>query len=173
MNWLKYVIIFLFFVVFSLLQVSFFPYFSIFGATPNLVFALFFTLLFFEPQAVSPQSFFTIIAAGLLIDIFLPLYFGPATVTFLLIYLFCKLVMHIFAQGRESHLIFYYLCLFSVSFLGYNILLYATSLLFNFEFSAGVITAISLLYSLPFAALGFYAGRKIFFHGNDNQLKLL
>ena len=173
MNWLKQVIIAVLFIFFAILQASFFPYVAIAGAVPNLVFALFFVLIFFEPQQAYFEGFLAVLIAGLVQDIFLPPYFGISMGSLLIVYFLYKSIGHFLKGDQRKYLIFYFMIVFSLLFGAYNALLYGASVLLNFEFNIGPATLTSLAYSLVFAAAGFYVGRNIFSENSHNQLKLL
>jgi len=172
MRWFYYVITFLLFFVFSLLQSSFFPYFAIWGAVPNLVFCLFFTLIFFEPQQHYTDGFFAAIMAGLFADMFLPSYFGVSTGAFLVAYITYKIFGHFLRENQQKHLVFYFMGMFSLLFLVHQATLFLFSLALDFPFSFGITFLVSLVYGVAFAMVGFYIGKKIFARHFDNQLKL-
>ena len=171
MIWIKYIIITLLFFCFALLQNSFFPYFNILGATPNLVFVLFFILICFEPPA-QPEGFFTAIIAGFFYDIFLPSFFGFSIIAFLVIYFLNKSAMHFLKDSQEKYRIFYFIPVFSAGFIINNLMLYGFSIIFRFHFNFSPVLLISLLYSLIFACASFYIYRKFNPGVPDNQLKL-
>lgn len=168
--WIKYFIIAFLFFIFSLIQASFFPYFNIWGATPNLVFILFSLLIFFDAKE---QGFFYAIFAGLLSDIFLLSYFGVAIISFLIIYSIQRLTVY-FIKNKSQYAVFYFMIIFSVNFILYNILIYLFSIIFNFPFNFGWIIIVSLLYNLIIALPGFYVYKMLTKTDyTENQLKLL
>ena len=169
----KYVIIFLLFFIVSLLQVSFFPYFNILGASPDLVFILFFILIFSAQENENYDVLFFAITAGFFSDILLLSYFGLSMVSFLAAYCFKKLIVHFMKEARNKYLVFYFIPVFSACFVLHRFVLYVFSIFLHFEFNFGSTIFISLMYNLVFACIGFYAYRKAAHLGNTNrQLKL-
>ena len=77
---IKYTITTILFFVLSLIQSSFLPFFSIVGQIPNLVFILFYVILFFDNRG---ESFFWAILVGFLLDVFMPSYFGISIISLL------------------------------------------------------------------------------------------
>lgn len=173
MIWLKYFIIGTLFFVFSLLQASFFPYFIIMGAVPNLVFTLFFIIIFFEHSHRHALLMGTAIIAGIISDMFLGSPFGVCISAFLIIHFLYLFIGHFLRDSQSDHLIFYFVGMFSTLFLVYYGLLYLLGIFFPFESGFGATTFIGLAYSLVFALVGFYLGRKLFSKDFNNQLKLL
>ena len=171
--WVKYLIIALLLFIAALLQASFFPYFAVAGAIPNLVFAIFFILIFFESKDGAAESLFTAVAAGFFLDMFLPSFIGLGIGIFLIMYVVDKLAMNFFNRTGEDNLVFYFIGTFCASFVVYSALVYGASLLFGFEFLVGAPTLVSLAYSLVFAIPGFYLAKALFYKDISNQLKLL
>lgn len=174
MNWLKYIIFFALFFFLALFQASFLPYFAIASASANLVFVLFFLVIFFERDRGFENGFFAAVVAGFFSDMFLPSYFGLSIATFLIIYFANKFSSRLFREGESPYLVFYFTGAFCLSLLAYQTALYGASSLLGFEFHFGVTPLIaSLLYSLAFALPGFYLFKALFSKDTDNQLKLL
>jgi len=171
--WLKYVIIGALFFIFSLLQASFFPYFTIGGAVPSLVFTLYFIIIFFEHPQNRVAGVWTAVIAGIISDMFLAAPFGVSIAAFLIIYLLHAAGSYFLRSGQSRHLVFYFIGMFSVLFLAYRGLLYLTGGFFKFDSGLDTTMVISLAYSLMFAIIGFYVGQKIFSKNVNNQLKLL
>ena len=182
MNPIKLLILIVLFSFFAILQNSFFTYFSVMGSSVNLVFILFFILIFFYNRSADEKesdSYIILLAvvAGFFLDLFLPIYFGVSIISLLIIYIIEKFITHLMVQNREKNLIFYFICMFSLSFIVYQILLYISLKLLGVHFlglSFSVHTLGYLIYNLCFACIGFYLYKK-FFHNvaNNNQLKLL
>ena len=182
MNPIKLLIIIVLFSFFAILQNSFFTYFSVMGSSVNLVFILFFILTFFyniSAGVKESDSYILLLAvvAGFFLDLFLPIYFGISIISLLIIYSMEKFITHLMVRNIEKNLIFYFICMFSLSFMVYQILLYVSLKLLGVHFlelNLSVHTFVYLIYNLCFACIGFYIYKK-FFHGvaNNNQLKLL
>jgi len=168
---LKHTIIFLLFFILALLQTSFLPYFSIMGSILNIVFILFFILIFFGENE---EEFFIPITAGFFLDTFLTSYFGISIISLLAVYIFQKFITHFFKISRNDYFIFYFIVLFLINFILYNVVLYLFSIITHFKFDLGWNVIIGLIYNLTFACVGFYIYKK-FIKKDDlkNQLKLL
>ena len=169
--WFKYLLITLIFYIFTLLQISFLPYVTMINLMPNFIFTLFFILIFFDEKN---ERFFTALIAGFFLDLLLPFYFGVSIISILVIYFLHKLINYFFKKDQNKYLIFYFITIFSISFILYNLLLYLFSIIFHFGFILGWNIMMSLIYNLIFAIIGFYTYKK-FVKQNDpeNQLKLL
>src|SRR3989344_7230957 len=104
--WFKYPIIVLLFLVATLLQTSFLPYFSVMGNILNLVFILFFILIFFtclqktKKSHTDDNGIFISIIAGFILDALSPFYFGVSIVALLIIYFGIKTVFY-FLKERQ------------------------------------------------------------------------
>lgn len=173
MTWLKYIIIAVLFFIFSWLQASFFPYFSILGATPNLVFILFFIIAFFDQSSGRAMSITAAIIAGIISDLFLLLPFGTSVAVFLVVYFVYRLTSHFLHSGQSNYLVLYFVGMFSALFLVYHSLMYLVGMLFPIEAGLGATMFMGLMYSLVVALLGFCLGQTFFYQNSDNQLKLL
>jgi len=190
--WLKFLIIALLFFVAALMQVSFLPHFNIMGVVPNLVFILFFILIFFGEPADSDQGkqneyydiFFLVIVAGFFSDIFLHSYFGLSIIALSVVYYFKKLAVYFMGEVKDKYFIFYFIPIFLACFTLNDIILYLFSIFLSFfprsetpfagQFNFGLVILISLIYNLIFACVGFYIHKKISDFVNKNrQLKLL
>jgi len=170
--WFKYPLIIVSLWLLSLAQHSFVSFVNIGVSTPDLVFILFFLLIFFDKTG---QGVFTAVIAGLFSDVFLPSYFGISIVSLFFLYFLGQLINYFFEKRRSDYLIFYFITIFSLSFILYNLLLYLFSIIFNFDFNLSWGNGVSLVYSLIIACLGFYFWIKFSKHKkeDDNQLKLL
>ena len=172
--WVKFLIIALLFFFFSIFQNSFLPYFNIMGTSLNLVFILFFILIFFEDKYEYVQGFFLAIIAGFFLDTFLPFYFGIAIGSLLLIYFLKKLITHFLKESQDKYPIFYFIPLFSTCFIAYSTLLYVSSILLHLQFIFWANILMGLIYNLVFACAGFYIYKKVSnVFSKDRQLKLL
>jgi rod shape-determining protein MreD len=168
--WLKYFLITLLFFIFALLQISFLPYVSMADAMPNMIFVLFFILIFFSRKE---PGVFTTVMAGFFLDLLLPSYFGISIIALLMIYFFQAAADHFFRKDQHEHLVYYFIAMFSASFILYHALLYVCSVIFNFEFYVGQNVIMGLVYNLVFAIIGFYIYIKFIKQSSENQLKLL
>lgn len=168
---IKYLITTLLFFIFAIIQNSFLPYFNIMGVVPNLIFALFFILIFFEN---TDEGFFHAIVAGFFLDIFLGSYFGISIISLVIVYFFQKLIFHFFEKDKNKYIILNFIIVFSLGFVLYSVLLYLFSIIFNFEFNLGWNLVVSLINNLIIGTLGFYI-HEIFIKSDNshNQLKLL
>lgn len=176
MSWLKYLTFILLFFALGVLQNSLASFLNIAGAIPNLVFILFFAIIFFEGRNNYALGFQTVIIAGFFLDIFLPFYFGTSIAILLLIFLLENLAIAFVKEGFGKFSIFSFASLFLVCFILYGAFLYLFSLLFNsrlgFVFDYSMVANIS--YNLAVACVGFYIYRKFIKNiGAKNQLKLL
>ena len=164
----------LLFFILAIIQASFFPYFAIMGAVPNVVFALFFILIFFEEKQEYSVGFFTAILAGFFMDVFLPFYFGVSMIILLSIYFLQKLVVGFLKEGQDKYPILYFIPTFSACFILYYAAWYLVSLFSSIKLNFGFITLVSLAYTLVFACIGFYLYKKFFYKKDEGkQLKLL
>ena len=153
---LAFAALFLLMFLCSALQRSFLPYFSVMSAIPNLVFTIFFLLIFFEPKYEYATGIFAVTAAGFLLDIPLSPYFGIAMGSLVAVYAFRKAIIFFLKEGTGNYRMFHFLALFCAGFLGYQGLLHAGLVLVGRPEPLGLTPVISLLYSLPFAVAGFY-----------------
>lgn len=176
MIWLKYPLIFLLFFISAIIQSSFLFYLNIMESTPNLIFILFFIIIFFESQNEYNLGFFTAIIAGLFLDIHFSFYFGISIISLLIIYFLKKIAAHFFEEGNKKFSLFYFIPLFLISFLLYGAIMYLFSLLLksqsHFIFDSNALFYV--LYNLIVAIVGFYPYRRFIKDNVDeNQLKLL
>lgn len=161
--WLRYPIIALLFFILALFQISFLAYFNIMGITPNLVFILFFILIFYEclkHTFFATEYFFVfslIVLAGFLLDVFSYFYFGLSIISLLGVYLLVKLIIYFIRENQDKYFIIYFLAIFLLCFFIYNALLDILSNTYSFNKSI----SIELLYNLALACLGFYIYKKI------------
>jgi len=155
--WKKCLIIVILFYLFAQLQNSFFAHYNFFGAVPNLVFALFFTSVFFE------KKYFCVILlsiiAGLFLDIFSYMQLGPSIVLLTGIGVVLKKVQQLLQNRQDNYPFTYFLPLFVLFFAIYLVLL-------SLSFDLRIIT--SIIYSAVFAVLMFYIFKK--FRVYDKQV---
>ena len=168
---IKYSVLALLFFFFSLIQASFLPFFSVMGQIPNLVFILFYLVLFFDEN---DEALFWAVVAGFLLDVFSPFYFGTSILILIFIYLARKLFSYFLKDIQGKYFIVYFIALFSLNFILYNILMYVSSIVFGFGLPIGLVLIVSLVYNIVVLVPGFYMYR--FLAKPDyleNQLKLL
>lgn len=167
---LNYLITALLFLIFALIQAVFLPFFGIMGQIPNLVFILFYLIVFFDEKK---EGFFWAIFAGFLLDVFIPSYFGISIASLLIIYLIQKASRYFLKDIKGKYFILNFVALFSVNFIIYNIFIYIASMIFAFEFTIGLSFIISLMYNIVFLLPGFYIYKLLARPDYlENQLKL-
>lgn len=170
--WKKYLIIILLFYLFALLQNSFFTHFSLFETVPNLVFILFFLLVFFEnnpdhPFGHAPRNYqiiFIAAAAGIFLDIFSYTYLGQSIILLIIIGFLLKNTQSLLKNREDRYPFIYFLPLFVIFLLAYNLLL--SSYLYFLDpnkiiISIGTKTIFSSIYSLLIASVFFHIYKKI------------
>jgi rod shape-determining protein MreD len=160
----KSLILVLIFCFFALLQNSFFTHFNLFGATPNLVFILFFLLVFFEKKDSSFLIVFTAVLAGFLLDIYSSAYLGPSIVLLIIIGLLSKGIQSLLKNKGDNHPFAYFLPLFIVFLLAYDLLI-DLCLYFlgqnKIIISFGVETIFAIIYNIIIASAFFYIYKKL------------
>ncbi len=170
---IKYIVAFILFTIFAILQNSFLPFFNIMGESLNLVFILFFVFIFFENKNRYDFGFFTAVVAGLFIDMFLQSYFGISIVCLITVYLLNKLLTYLLKDRKEGYSVFYFILIFIIGYILYNALMLLFSLIFRFHFDVSFLTLLGVLYNAPFAVIGFYIYKNFFNQDNAQpQLKL-
>src|SRR3989344_5859260 len=161
----KYSIIIFLFLVVSIIQASFLPFFAFMGIVPNLIFALFFILIFFENkrthntiesfsiyhELASPHGFFLAIIGGFFLDIFSLRYVGTSIFLALVIFFLAAAVMHFLRESREPRMIWSFIALFTACFMVYEVVLRSFA---GLSIDSGII--VSLIYTMIFACIGFY-----------------
>lgn len=161
--WQKYLVITILFYLFTIFQNSFFAHFKFLGSVPNLVFILFFLLIFFDKNINYEVVLFAGIA-GILLDISSFAYLGPSIVLLLITGFLFKKTQLLLKNMEDSFPLIYFLPLFLFHFILYNILMMIylrfwdtshTLISFDLKFIAGI------AYNLFFALLGFWIFKKI------------
>jgi rod shape-determining protein MreD len=161
MTWLRYPITFILLYLLAVLQNGFFAHYSFFGAVPNLVFALFFTLVFFSGKNDYCYIAFISISAGLFLDAFSTAQFGISTVLLLLIGFMARKIQGILQVKNGNNFPFiYFLPIFFVLIMVYDLALKMFS--FDLGFLAGIV------YNLVFVSLFFYICKKFFLSKENN-----
>jgi len=164
----KYPIIIFLFLLFALLQMSFLPSIALFNEIPNLIFILFFILMFFGEK----EALLMAVIAGFSLDLLYFSHFGLSILTLVIIFLLQKASDHFFEKGSQENLIFYFIPSFLVQYGAYTGLWYLFSRIFDFEFAVGISFIMGLGYNLLFALAGFYLYQKVVPSANEKQLKL-
>jgi len=157
---------------FVLLQNSFFVHFNLIGAVPNLVFILFFLIIFFlgdKPSGSGLASGWNIIIlamiTGFFLDIFSYTYIGPSIVILMAIGFLLKKIKILLSDREGTPSLTYYLPLFIVSLLAYDLLIniYLYFLDINkiiMIFDIKII--IYIIYNCIFATIAFFIYRRFF-----------
>jgi len=163
MIWFWPIITILLFYFFALLQSSFLIYFNLFGTVPNLIFILFFILVFFSEKDSYYRLFFCAIMAGTFLDIFSVSKFGISIILLTLIGLAVKKIQTLLKERDDNYPFAYFFSLFLGSLLAYNLLSQNISINFNQRFFTEIV------YSSVIAILGFFIYKK--FCGLKNKGK--
>lgn len=156
--WQKFLIATILFYIFAILQNSFIAHFSFLGAMPNLLFVLFFLLIFFEGKNKTYAVFVSILA-GLFLDIFSYNYLGPSIILLLVINFLLKKTKLMLRNTEEKYPFVYFLPLFVIYLLIYDLFV---ALYVYFIDSKGIITqtglqeVFSVIYSTMVAFIFFY-----------------
>src|SRR5438067_1831116 len=103
MNLKIYIILAAVFFCLWLLQVSFFPYFTIMGTVPNLIFIFYFLIISFENRNEFALGLFATGVAGFFLDIVSPFTLGASTGVLLAIYGLNKFIMYHVKERRDSY----------------------------------------------------------------------
>ena len=165
MFWLWPLITIIFFYFFALLQTSFFIYYNFLGAIPNLVFVLFFVLVFFSPKDSYYRTVFLAVTAGVFLDIFSAHNLGISILLLIIIGVLIKKFQSSLKEKKLGYPLSYFLVLFLVSFLAYSLLIKVG---LYFLISEPIIINLStgflaeLIYNLAFAVLAFIIFKKLF-----------
>lgn len=163
LNWLRYSIIILLFYFFALLQNSFFPHFLLFGSAPDLIFAFFFVLIFFENNVKILPLISYSVAGGFFADIFLHSGFGGSIILFMAIGFLLRWTRSFLAQTNKGSPYFQFLALFFASFLVYRVLIMAFLFFLdtsNFVFLIDWRLFSAIFYSAVFASVLFWVYAK-------------
>jgi cell shape-determining protein MreD len=159
MAWQKYLIVILLSYILALLQDSFFVHFNLFGAIPNLVFILFFLLVFFSrssgrhnrPAFGWDEIFYSLIT-GFFLDIYSSVYLGSSIILLITLGFLLKKTQLLLKATENSHPFVHFLPLFLACFVIYEIVLMVS---FDLRF------VFAMVYNLFFAIVGFVWLRQI------------
>lgn len=160
--WPKVLLILFLFFMFASLQTSFFLHFNIWGVSPNLIFILFFILIFFEDLDKYYISILWAVVAGFFLDILSYSYFGISIFLLMAIVFLCKKVLRSLSKRENRYPILYFLPLFSIFYLFYEVLSGSIFYLFdssNILFNFSWVLIIQIFYNLIFAMIGFFMYR--------------
>lgn len=157
---------------FAVLQSSFFTHFVFFGAVLNLVFILFFILVFFNGRRKFGYSELILsFFAGFLLDIFSETRFGVSIVLLILISFFIKKTRENLNEQDDPFPLSYFIALFLTSFLLFKVLISVYLHFFDpihLRFSVDFKLLAEIIYNLAFATVGFFIYKK--FKGNGKKL---
>ena len=151
------------FVVFTVLQSSFFSHFSLFGAIPNLVF-IFFVLLLFHGKKFDAKQAFLAIFGGMCADFFSGVTLGTSSLIFLIIaFVVSKISESTLEKKWEKNIVFFllffsilnvvYLALFDIFFAWQE----KNILMINF----GKEFVFTIIYNLILSIAGFYLYKNV------------
>ncbi len=178
--WLKFLILILLFFILALIQNSFLPHFNIMGNSPNLIFILFFILIFFEKDNRYYEGILFSIIAGFILDVLSGSYFGDAIISLLLVYILIKIVIYFLKERQDKNLLFYFIPIFLISLASYEVLYNLSTDFYNLKFN--ILSAhnwqnilIGFGYNLMVAFFVFFVYKKInnlFLLNKNRQLKL-
>ena len=166
--WIRLLIIFLLFTLLVILQTSFLVHFNIMGAMLNLIFILYFVVVFFEGSQKYIQGIFSAIVAGFFLEIFSSFYFGVLFVSLLIIVFILKYILYLLNKKRDEYPIIYFVPLFALSFIIYNLFLRIAIYFSNSPHIMPVLSwifLIEVIYNLVFALFGFYIYKKFKLYG--------
>ena len=161
----KFLFITFLFYFFALLQNSFFIHYNIFGNYLNLVFILFFLLVFFAGKNKNQKIIVFSLLSGILLDFFSYSKLGISIALFLIIGFSLKCILSLLKNKKDNIFPFsYFLPLFFIFFILYEILLMTYLHFFDlshplFIFDLKII--LGAIYNLFFAVIGFWIFKKI------------
>jgi len=159
--WQKYLFIILIFYLFALLQNSFFSYYSLLGAVPNLVFIFFFLLVFFSAHGW--ENFVYAITAGIFLDLLSYTYIGPSIVLLIVIGFLLKKTQLLLVNKGDNYPFVYFAPLFVIFFAVYQVLLMVYLRFFDASHALIAVDlrfVVGIIYSLIIASLGFLIFKK-------------
>ena len=137
----------------------------------NLIFVLFFVLVFFEEKNQYYRGIFLSLLAGTILDIFSPYSFGYSILSLLIIYGIIKIMMHFITQTKYVYLLLRFMLVFTGTFFFYNELMHILAHLPRISFTADITMLTRLCINLIFATIAFFIYIKYIKHEN-RQLKL-
>lgn len=161
--WIKLLIIFLLFSLLAILQTSFLVHFNIMGATLNLIFILYFVIVFFEGSQKYIQGIFSAIVAGFFLEVFSSFYFGISFASLLITVFILKYILDLLKKKKDKYPIIYFTPLFVLSFIIYNLFLTIAIYFLNSPHLMPILSwifLIEIVYNLIFALFCFYIYKK-------------
>jgi rod shape-determining protein MreD len=165
MIWILPIISILLFYLLAILQTSFFMYFNLFGALPNLVFTLFFLLIFFNSKNQYLPAVFFGFFAGLFLDIFSIFPIGSSIILLTIVGLLVKKIQSLLKEKKEDYPFIYFIVLFAISLVIYELLLR--------KFAINLKLVLEIIYSSIFATTGFFIYKKFFKQDKNNKTNRL
>ena len=165
MIWILPIISILLFYFLAILQTSFFMYFNLFGALPNLVFTLFFLLIFFNSKNQYLAAVFFGFFAGLFLDIFSIFPIGSSIILLTIVGLLVKKIQSLLKEKKEDYPFIYFIVLFAISLVIYELLLR--------NFAINLKLVLEIIYSSIFATMGFFIYKKFFKQDTNNKTNRL
>ncbi len=131
---------------------------------PNLVFAFFFLLVFFEPRG----RWFSVVSygviAGFFLDVFSYHYLGISVVLLLVIALLLKKSEDLLHRGNEEHPLLHFIVLFIASFIAFVVISNSISWATGQILASQIVTR-SLLWELFYTFVSAFAGFPLFKYG--------
>lgn len=122
MIWVGYLTTIALFYFFALLQSSFFTHFAFSGITPNLVFSLFFVLLFFSGKS-NFLPIFLAVFCGIILDIYSVAHFGTSIIILTVIAILFKKIQNSMMEGEDSRPFIFFVPLFAIALVLYDLLI--------------------------------------------------
>ena len=153
--WVIFLVEIAVFYLLALLQNSFFIHFSLAGATPNLILALFLTLLFFGKKN-NFYLFFLSVLAGIFLDIFSAGYLGVSIIILFAIGLLAKKVQISLKEGEDNYSFIFFILIFAVAQALYDFISQLPNLI---KFDAHLF--LELIWSVLCASLLFFLIKKL------------
>lgn len=175
--WVKIALSIILFYILAVLQKSFFIHFAILGGVPNLVFVLFFSLVFFKKEDYFFDVLFYSLVAGLFLDFFSFTYIGTSVFFLIMIGFLLKKVQSMLTEkhGDDFPLV-YFLPLFLGAVIIYQFLL---NFYFYFPDISRTINSVDLaffanvIYSLIIGCVVYFIFKKFLaFRLNNRQMSL-
>jgi len=164
--WKKLLVITFLFYIIALLQNSFLIHYNLFGVVPNLIFILFFIIVFFEKRNSTGQTvndylaIFTAVIAGVFLDIFSYTYLGPSIILLIIIGLLVKRTQSSLKNKEDKYPFIYFSFIFIISLFIYNFLITLFLSPNNIATMISLGTVFMLIYNLFIASILFYIYKK-------------